>query len=123
MRYLNLLLILIIFGCYSGIHTSNFNLIEKATPSCHKISSLQKSHHKPAEINYQINKIQKRQGCCIEAVSYQIDYKSINPILTASIINYVSLYINIENNINFRDNNLHNHSPPQIFISNSSFLI
>lgn len=123
MRYLNLLLILIILGCYSGIGASNFNLTEKTTPSCHENSSLQKNHHNPAEINFQLNENQERPCCFIYAVTYQVDYKSINPILTASIIDYYSLHINIENNIKFRDNSLNNHSPPQIFISNSSFLI
>ena len=123
MRYLNFLLILVIFGCYSGVHTSNFNLTKEATPSCHTNSSVQKIHHDFLKVKFQINNNQERQSCCVEAVNYKVDFESINPIITATIFKYYSLYINIKNNDNFRDNNLNNHSPPKIFISKSSFLI
>lgn len=123
MRYFNLVLILVVFGCYSGVHASNFNLSKESTPSCHTNSGVQKVHRKVSIINFQLTNYQESRSCCIEAVTYQVDYESTNPILTASIINYYSLYYNLKNNINFIDNNLNNHSPPKIFISISSFLI
>ncbi len=126
MRYLNLILILVIFGCYSGVHTSDFNTKEEATesaPSCHTNNAIQKTHHRVPEINIQSKNNIEIKSCCIEAVNYQIDYESVFPILTVSIFNYLSLQSNIQNIDNFRDNNLNNHSPPKIFISKSSFLI
>ena len=88
MRYLNFLLILIVFGCYSGAHASNFNLTNETTPSCHTNGSVKKVDHKISKVSFQINNSQEKQSCCIEAVNYQVDYKSINPILTVSLINY-----------------------------------
>ena len=123
MRYLNLLLILVIFGCYSGIHTSSFNIDKESTPTCHTNGSIQKVHHKLSKINFQINNNQQRQRCCINATKNQVDFESTFPILIASKINFPSLENSFKNNNLFRDNNLNNHSPPPIFISNSSFLI
>lgn len=123
MRYLNLLLILVVIGCYSGVHTSNFNLTNEATPSCHSNSGIEKVHHKTSPLNIQIKFDKELQSCCIDTVTYRIDYKSISQILTASIIDYYDLHYDIQNKDNFRDNNLKNHSPPKLFISQSSFLI
>jgi len=123
MRYLNLLLILVVIGCYSGVHTSNFNLTKETKPSCHNNSSVQMVHHTTLDLNIQAKKNSENQSCCIKAVNYQIDYELIRPVLTVSIINYFSLQSNTQKMDNFRDNNLKNHSPPKIFISKSSFLI
>ena len=123
MRYLNLLLILFVFGCYSGAHTYDFNLTKETKPPCHTNIGVEKVHNKVSKINFHLNNFQERQTCCIEGVTYQVDHELASPILTASIINYYDLNNNIKNNDNFRDNNLNNHSPPKIFISKSSFLI
>lgn len=125
MRYFNLLLILVIFGCYSGVHTSNFNATEQVAetaPSCHTSNSVQMTHSRVPDFNIQSKNVE-RKSCCIEAVNYQIDYESISLIITASIFSYYSLQSNIQNIDNIRDNNLNNHSPPKLFISKSSFLI
>jgi len=123
MKYLNFLLILVVYGCYSGVHTSNFNLTIETTPSCHTISGVQKVYHKILKFNFQINNNQERQSCCIDAVTYQIDFDLTKPVLTVSTINYYSPNNNFKNYDNFRKNNLNNHSPPKLFISHSSFLI
>ena len=123
MKYVNLLLIFIVIGCYSGVHNSNFDLTKDNEPSCHSNSIVQMDHHTPSDFNAQAKKNSYNQSCCIKTINCQIDYDLINPLLKVSIINYSNLQRNIQKLDFFRDYNLKNHSPPKLFISKSSFLI
>ncbi|MEE9193354.1 MAG: hypothetical protein V3U21_02350, partial [Thermodesulfobacteriota bacterium] len=71
------MLILVVIGCYSGVHTSNFNLTKETKPSCHNNSSVQMVHHTTLDLNIQAKKNSENQSCCIKAVNYQIDYELI----------------------------------------------
>ena len=123
MKYINILLIFIIFGCYSGFHKLELKFTDESTPTCHTNTSAHKAKIKVTKINFQYNNNQEVQSCCIDAVTNQIDYESINPNFCASKIYYSNLNNRIKYNSNIKEDNLHNHSPPKIFLSKTSFLI
>lgn len=125
MRYVSLVLILVLIGCYSGIHTSSFISSQKDgnTSSCHSQVNGHIQHHEFAKINIQLNKYQEKQSCCNYFVSFQFESQKIIPTLNSNEIDYFSFKQENQSKNIFTDKNLKNHSPPNIYISKSSFLI
>ena len=131
MKNLNLVLVLVLLACYSGIGSSSlYASIPSSNLNCHSMNTeahAQNQHKSDASVYY-LNDHAMNHGafrCCFESITNapqndHLAYKNLR--LDASLINNTSPEINKCFNSSTRIS-VREHDPPDLYVSNSSLLL
>lgn len=126
MKIFNLFLILIMLVCYSGICGSSSTLaspVELKTESCHKMDNNQASHTNNKLLQNFNQKGSASLTCCFDSLINSVDDNYVSDFVTLEPTAFISDDILTKDNLIIKNMSLRGHSPPDLQVLNSTFLI
>lgn len=126
MKIFNLLLILIMLACYSGLCSAPPTLassVNLETESCHKMDG-----HKTSEDNNQLRQdIHGKEShstvCCVSSLTSSLDKDNTKDFAKLAQITFISENDINENCIRINTISLREHGPPDLQVLHSTFQI
>lgn len=125
MKIFNLFLILIMLACYSGICNSSatpaYSVLK--TESCHKMDNHNSSQNSSYIVQSSNHQESVSPVCCFDSLINAVDDNYVRDFVTLTPTVFNSDHIVANGNRRIKHMSLRGHSPPDLQVLNSTFLI